>query len=249
LIHEAKAAEARQDVQAASQLYKRASVVYRIARFPIISSPAKEKAWASQKQVYLKAASFWDAPITEHIISHTQASGADAKEIPIYVRLPPGASSTTPCPAILLITGLDGHRPDNTVRTDEFLQRGWASVIAEIPGTGDCPAEKNDAQSPDRLWSSILDWMQGQGSFNMKKIIAWGLSAGGYYAIRFVNLSPSVRFRCDIKILYRAAHTHKDRLAGACGQGAGTHHFLGREWLDQCDNHEYPFNLTPALGT
>ncbi|KAI9688900.1 MAG: hypothetical protein M1822_001257 [Bathelium mastoideum] len=184
LIQDAEAAESRSDLIAASGLYKRASVVLRIARFPIIASPAKRRAWTLQKQAYLKAASLWDAPIREHAIPHIHAAGGDLGEIPIYARMPPGAAPTAPCPAILLITGLDGHRPDNTVRTDEFLQRGWASVIIEIPGTGDCPAERNDAKSPDRLFSSVLDWMQEQRTFNMKKVVAWGLSAGGYYAIR-----------------------------------------------------------------
>lgn len=124
MIKDAEAAESRQDFKSASELYKRASVVLRIARFPIIASPAKRKAWALQKQVYLKATSFWEAPIREVIMSHAYAAGGDSKEVPIYVRLPPGATPLTPCPAILLITGLDGHCPDNTVRTDEFLERG-----------------------------------------------------------------------------------------------------------------------------
>jgi hypothetical protein len=60
---------------------------------------------------------------------------------------------------------------------------------------------------------------------NQRKVIAWGLSAGGYYAIRL-------------------AHTHAARLAGAVGHGAGTHHYLGAEWLKEVDHHEYPFDLT-----
>lgn len=58
-------------------------------------------------------------------------------------------------------------------------------------------------------------------------MLAWGLSAGGYYAIR-------------------VAHTHHDRLIGSIGQGAGSHLFLGKEWLSQVDNHEYPFTLSHA---
>jgi hypothetical protein len=29
------------------------------------------------------------------------------------------------CPVVVLMTGLDGYRPDNTVRCEEFLKRGW----------------------------------------------------------------------------------------------------------------------------
>lgn len=70
--------------------------------------------------------------------------------------------------------------------------------------------------------------MECQGSFDMSAIIAWGLSAGGHNAIR-------------------AAHTHASRFAGAVGQGAGTHHFFSRAWLEKAANHEYPWTALPAL--
>lgn len=31
------------------------------------------------------------------------------------------------------------------------------------------------------------------------------------------------------------------------GQGAGTHHYLGRTWLEKVDDHEYPFSVRKAL--
>ena len=212
----------------AIDLYKRAACVYRISRFPYIGPGVKREAFNNQKQVYLRGAALWAPPLTETIIPHTTAKGDDAKEVPLYIRLPKGASKDKPVPTIFLMTGLDGHRPDNYERTQEFVNRGWATVIVDIPGVADCPADKRDPESPDRLWTAILDWMAGEGVYNMHKVIAWGLSAGGYYAIR-------------------AAHTHASRLAGSVGQGAGTHHYLGREWLDHCDDHEYPFVLTTAL--
>jgi len=160
-------------------------------------------------------------------IPHTAAERADGKEIPLFVRLPQGASSEKKCPVVLLITGLDGHRPDNSERTDEFLARGWGCVITEIPGTADCPSDRRDPTSPERLFTAILDWMDKQSYFNMRKCMAWGLSAGGYYA-------------------NRVAHTHHSRLAGVVAQGAGSHYFLSREWLERVDDHEYPFILSEA---
>ena len=100
-------------------------------------------------------------------------------------------------------------------------------MITEIPGTADCPSNRTDPSSPDRLFTSILDWISSQSQFDASKVIAWGLSAGGYYAIRL-------------------AHTHHERLIGVIGQGAGTHHFLGKEWLEKVDGHEYPFTLSHA---
>lgn len=100
----------------AVELYKRAACVYRISRFPSVDGGQglKRKIFELQKQVYLRGASLWDEPMKEVIIPHTAAVGKDGKEIPLFVRLPAGASEKNKCPMVLLITGLDGHRPDNS---------------------------------------------------------------------------------------------------------------------------------------
>lgn len=226
LTKKAEAAE-DSDKELAIQLYKRASTVYRLSRFPYIGTPLKRQAYETQKKVYMKGAKLWDVQLEDISIPHKHASGADKKEIPLYVRTPPSASAEKPVPVLFLITGLDGHRPDNFERTQGALDRGWATVICDIPGVADCPADKTDPLSPDRLMSSILEWIASQKQFNASKVIGWGLSAGGYYAIR-------------------AAHTHKDQLAGCVGHGAGTHHYIGKEWLAEVDHHEYPFSLKEA---
>ncbi|KAK6436831.1 hypothetical protein LTR95_006973 [Oleoguttula sp. CCFEE 5521] len=229
LVKKADAAVAEGKKEEGKELYLRACAVYRIARFPYINSKLKEEAYSAQKKAYMKASALFEIPIEDISIPHTAGIASDeGKEVPLYVRLPKGASKSSPAPAILLMCGLDGHRPDNTTRSDEFLARGWASVIVDIPGTADCPADRRDPTSPDRLWTSILDWMQARGTFDMKRVIAWGLSAGGHNAIR-------------------AAHTHADRLAGSVGQGAGTHHFFSRAWLEKAKDHEYPWTALPAL--
>lgn len=55
------------------------------------------------------------------MIPNTAGTSADGDSVPLYVRLPKNASKADPCGAVLLLCGLDGHRPDNTTRSDEFL--------------------------------------------------------------------------------------------------------------------------------
>lgn len=155
-----KVAEKGDAQQDAVALYLRACAVYRIARFPYINSALKTEVYAAQKAAYMKAAAlFPGAPMHDITIPHTAGLPSDeGSTIPLYVRYPAGASKEQPCPAVVLMCGLDGHRPDNTMRSDEFLKRGWASVIVDIPGTADCPADRRDPQAADRLWTSILDW-------------------------------------------------------------------------------------------
>jgi hypothetical protein len=223
-------AEAAGDLSLSSELYLRAACMYRISRFPYITSfpevnsDTKWKSWKAQKEVYMKAATKWDQPVKEVMVPHTAAKGADRDTIPIYVRLPKATTETRQkIPVVLLLTGLDGYRPDNTERSREFLARGWGCVIAEIPGTADCPSDPKDPESPDRLWTSLLDWMESEGIFDMSRVMVWGLSSGGYCAVR-------------------VAHTHKDRFRGIVAQGAGTHFFFDRDWIEKADGHEYPFS-------
>lgn len=115
LTDAALSAQASDRAKAAS-LFKRAACVYRISRFPSLDSGTglKRRVFELQKQVYLRGGSLWNAPMTEVKIPHTSAEGHDGKEIPLFVRLPSGVNSRNKCPVVLLITGLDGHRPDNT---------------------------------------------------------------------------------------------------------------------------------------
>lgn len=225
----------RRDVLAC---YYRACAVLRIARFPYITSfpqvndEAKWKVWQLQKEIYRRAGGYMAGSLYEVNVPHAFAEGSDRDKIPVYVRLPNGRrhkNAGKPCPTIIVMTGLDGYRPDNTARCEEFLAREWGAVIAEIPGTADCPADSADPKSPDRLWSSLLKWMAEDGRFDMRRIVVWGLSSGGYYAVR-------------------AAHTHKDHIVGSVAQGAGVHFVYDQGWLEKVDGHEYPFELTPAMA-
>lgn len=63
-------------------------------------------------------------------------------------------------------------------------------MISDIPGTADCPADRADPKSADRLWTSVLDWMVEEGTFDMKRVLVWGLSAGGYNAVSVSPLHP-----------------------------------------------------------
>ena len=133
---------------------------------------------------------------------------------------------------MLFICGLDAYRTDHTPRTQEHVDRGFATISFEIPGTADCPAAPNDPTSPDRLMSSILDWVASNAtaySFDASKIFARAVSMGGYYAMR-------------------VAHTHADRLFAVVAQGGGCHHMFDREWIRFQNQMEYPFALSDALA-
>jgi carboxylesterase type B len=80
--------------------------------------------------------------------------------------------------------------------------------------------------------SSIFEWVTANSTdygFDLTKILARGISTGGYYAMR-------------------VAHTHADRLFAAVAQGGGCHHMFDAAWIRAQDQMEYPFALAEALA-
>ena len=235
LVSLAERAEAQGDTDKARELYLRAAAVYRIARFPINRSPVSQQAWKQGKAAYVKAGQYMNPPSVPVNVPFTHADAAAGdSHVPIeaYLRMPKGDKPKEGWPVLLFICGLDAYKTDHTPRTQEHVDRGFATLSFEIPGTGDCPAAPNDPTASDRLMSSILDWVSANSAaygFNSKQIVARGISTGGYNAMRI-------------------AHTHADRLFAVVAQGGGCHHMFDATWIRASDQMEYPFALAEALA-
>ena len=209
LVAEAEDAEATGDNDAGRDLYLRAAAVYRIARFPINRSTLTQEAWEAGKAAYEKGASLLDPPSVpvDIAFSHADASSGDL-DLPIqaYLRKPKGRAPEGGWPVLLFVCGLDAYRTDQTPRIQQHIEDGFAALSFEIPGTGDCPAALGDPTSPDRLMSSVIDWVIAgaeQHQRNPTRIAVRGISTVGYYA-------------------FRVAHTHADELFAVGAHGGET---------------------------
>ena len=235
LVAQAEDALSRGQGDQAKWLFLRAAAVFRIARFPIVRSPLTRQAWEEGKAAFEKAGEMLDPPNARVAIPfvHADRSAGDADTpIQAYLRLPNGEKPDAGWPVLLFVCGLDSYKTDNLLRIQQHLDRGYATLIFEIPGTGDCPAAPNDPTSPDRLMSSVLDWVAAAASehgFDLSKLIVRGISTGGYYA-------------------FRVAHTHADRLFAVTAEGGGSHHMFDPAWIGAQDQMEYPFALAEALA-
>lgn len=232
LAADARDAQSRGDVAGARDLFLRAAAVYRIARFPINRSELSQRAWELGKASYDEGARLLDPPVTgvQVPFTHADTSAGDlGAAIPAYRRLPTDPIPPGGWPVVLLICGLDSYRTDHTFRTGRLVNRGFATLTFEIPGTGDCPAAPHDPASADRLMSSVLDWVAAQPDLDTGRVVARGVSTGSYYAAR-------------------AAHTHADRLLAAVAQGGGYHHAFDAEWISALNQMEYPFAAAEALA-
>lgn len=236
LMTEAKKAEQTGDKEKAREYYLRAGTVCRVGRFPVIRSPLGHKLWELNKTAYLGASPYLSPASVEVRIPFTHASPAAGESrdatIPAYLRIPDGEAPAAGWPVLLFICGLDHYRTDFERRTARHTRQGLACLIVEIPGTGDCPAAKHDPVSAERLWSSVLDWIgtvASQYNFDSSRIVARGMSTGGYNAMRI-------------------AHTHANRLLAVVAQGGGSHHMFDPAWVAAQNHMEYPYALADALA-
>ncbi|KAI1415649.1 yellowish-green 1-like protein [Hypoxylon sp. FL1857] len=228
LVARAKDAEGEGNPEKASELYLRASALYRIARFPAPRSEKQRYAWEKGKEATIKGLGLERYPSVEVEIPHVHAANGDGKVLLGYYHLPAEASSSHKAPLVIIFCGLDAYRTDLTVWKNGWAQLGCATLIVEIPGTGDNPGAPSDPSSPDRVWSSMFDWVAKQGGIDQTRIVNWGFSTGGHYSIR-------------------VAHTHADKLKGVVAHGGGSHHMFNPKWLDAVDDLEYPFDLAHTL--
>ena len=235
LVAHAEKAASNGNTAEARDLFLRAAAVYRIARFPINRSPLSQQAWQEGKAAYERGGQLLDPPsatVNIPFLNSDISSGDEDVPIPAYLRLPTGGKPGNGWPVVLFICGLDAYRTDHTPRTQRHVDHGYATLSFEIPGTGDCPAAPNDPTSPDRLMSSVLDWVSANAQtygFDVGRVVARGISTGGYYA-------------------FRVAHTHADRLFAVVAQGGGSHHMFDAPWIGAQNQMEYPFALADALA-
>lgn len=224
----AEEAESKGEREKASEYFLRSSAVYRIARFPAPRSPVQREAWARGKEVCLKGLSLREHPVHEVMIPHIHRHADEGEFIPAY-HLVPSSSSSSPIPTVIIFTGLDGYRTELAVWMEGWRRLGIATLVLEIPGTGDCPASPHDPASPDRLYSSLFDWLDAQDRLDKTKRAIWAFSTGGFYALR-------------------VAHTHANRLSAIVALGGGCHYMFDRTWLDNVNHLEYPFDLADTLA-
>jgi len=132
---------------------------------------------------------------------------------------------------VILLTGLDGYRTELVAWSAGFGRLGIATIVLEIPGTGDCPGHPSDPNSGERVFASLISWLRAPSSPHLdpSRLVVWGFSTGGYHAIRLAHIYPGLA-------------------AGFVSQGGGCHHMFDPAWLDASLGLEYPFDLGLALA-
>ena len=150
----------------------------------------------------------------------------EGREIVGYLRLPDG--TPRPVPLVLAISGLDSRKETVAETYNQALSRGVGYFAVDSPGTGQAPIKVSPAA--DRMFSVVLDYLQTRAEIDSHRILAHGVSFGGYWATKL-------------------ALTEHGRLLGAVVQSPPVDGALQAAFLrgNLLGNREYLFDVVPAF--
>lgn len=218
-FNEAKSLE-KSDPAKANADYIRAWRIYSFGRWPIPSSPGKQRSYEKALEAFLDHAKFYDPPLEVVRIPF------EGKEIIGYLRLPKNAKG--PVPLVIAVNGLDSRKEDLTESFSAILPFGIGYLAVDGPGTGQAPIKVSETS--DRMLSKVIDYAQSRPEIDKNRISMHGVSWGAYWATKMA-------------IVERA------RLRGCSAQSPPVDKFFQKDFLmnSLLGNREYLFDQVPAL--
>jgi esterase FrsA len=218
-FNEAKSLE-KTDPAKANADYIRAWRLYSFGRWPIPSSPGKQRSYERGIEAFLAHARFYDSPLE---VVHVPFEG---KEIIGYLRLPKNTKG--PVPLVIAVNGLDSRKEDLTESFGAILPFGIGVLAVDGPGTGQAPIKVSE--NSERMLSRVIDYAQSRPEIDKNRLALHGVSWGAYWATKMA-------------IVERA------RLRGTSAQSPPIDKFFQKDFLmnSLLGNREYLFDQVPAL--
>ena len=200
--------------------YARAWRLYYFGQWPVPSSPGKLADEEKALDAYALHARLLDpAPETVRI-------PFEGGEIVGYLRLPKDRAG--PAPLVVAISGLDSRKETVAETYNAILPEGVGYFAVDSPGTGQAPIKVSP--TADRMFGAVLDYLDTRPEIDHARIVAHGVSFGGYWATKFAI----------------AAH---GRLLGVVAQSPPVDGAFAPSWVrsNLLGNREYLFDVVPAF--
>jgi esterase FrsA len=200
--------------------YIRAWHIYSFGRWPVPSSPGKQRAYEKALVAFRAHTKFWDPPME---IVHIPFEG---KEIIGYLRFP--KNTTGPVPIVIAINGLDSRKEDLADRFSAVLPFGIGYIAVDGPGTGQAPIKASP--TADRMLSRVIDYVDNLPQVDKSKVEFHGVSWGAYWGTKMAILE-------------------KNRLKAVSVQSPPIHDTFQKDFVLNSlqGNREYLFDQLPAM--
>ena len=208
------------DPERANADYVRAWKLYSFGRWPVPTSPGKQRSYEKALEAFRAHARFLDPPLE---IVHIPFEG---KEIVAYLRVP--KNTNRPIPLVIAINGLDSRKEDLSESFAAILPFGIGFLAIDGPGTGESPIKVSE--NSERMLSGVIDYAQSRPEIDKHRLAVHGVSWGAYWATKLAVLERS-------------------RLKGASAQSPPVDGFFQKEFVTHSliGNREYLFDQVPAL--
>ncbi|MFE3289464.1 alpha/beta fold hydrolase [Rhodococcus sp. NPDC059234] len=225
-----------------------ASMVYGIAKFPVLANESRRRALRHQVDEYLRAADGFGVRFERRVLTLPYRSGA--VELPVHLFSADGKYSSEP--VLLLSGGVDGWKMDIHPLAVAFAQDAGVTVLAfDQPGTGESPVPLDEFG--DEVVDGLIAAARGLGD---GKVGHLGVSFGGNFAVRSgltgavdaaINIGAPVAAAFEVANLERLLYGMADIVGNAVGFDApgtreeliaATRVFDRRDLLR--DNHNAP---------
>lgn len=214
--------EAGGDGDGARRAYRAAYGLLRLARFPAVTSPRKERAYRLSQEAYLKATADSDPPVER--VEMALGSGPGRGRTAVWYLHRPRRDEAVP--VLVSWGGIDSFKEER--QPAAYVAAGMAVLAIDMPGTGDAPL--TGSEQTDALWDAIFDWIAARRDLDAGRVALFGVSTGGYWAVR-------------------VARTHAAKVRASIGQGGPAHWAFQPDWIVRSSRGEYPFGLADTLAS
>lgn len=207
-----------EETQKEIELLRVAMKYYYIARWPFPKSDLQKEAYGSLKNLF-------------EYIGKKEGKNFEVLNIPYnsssikaYLRRPNSDKSP---PVMIHWGGIDSWKEDLNQLAQLYLSKGIASIVLDIPGTGDSPEAASI--SGDKIFSTVIDYIHTRKDLDHNKIMLQGSSWGGYWASKL-------------------AYIEKDRIIGSINWGGPIHYFFDPNWQNYAlSSKEYLFGAKETV--
>jgi 2,6-dihydroxypseudooxynicotine hydrolase len=172
----AAAAQARGDTLTAGEAWVRASLCWHFGKFVFMDDTAQQRA-AHDRTVddFKRGMASLDPPAERVEIPYAGHTLAGVLRTPLGVEK---------APVVLMVPGLDSVKEELQPTADHFLRRGLATLAVDGPGQGEAEYDLPIEPAYERPVAGVVDWIETRKDLDASRIGLYGISLGGYYALR-----------------------------------------------------------------
>jgi 2,6-dihydroxypseudooxynicotine hydrolase len=182
--------------ETAARHFLSASAAYNFAQYVIFLDISRKRALHEGcVRAYGRAAPLFDRPAVPFEVSFRR------HRLQGYLRMPPGRR---PAPVVVIFNGTNGVKEEMHWWGEALLERGLAVILFDGPGLGATWHRMSMVAEPRPVGVAILNQIEATPELDPDAVGFFGISLGGYLAIRMATHDTRVRAVAAVSPPYSA---------------------------------------------